>query len=92
MTLQHAIRSHLHQYAQTAAAKLEELEALFDAIPDSPEKAKAKRALRRLHKFGASVYVETLGFSIAETAEQGDTGVIVFGPGAPGKDDDSDEA
>lgn len=94
MTLHHAIRAHLHEPAQTAAAKLEEVEVRFASVKadPSPENiAKLGRSIRRLHKFGASVFTENLGFTIAETAEQGDSGVIVFGPGSGGKDDDSDD-
>lgn len=90
MTLQTAIRAHLHQYAQTAAAKLEELEACFEAIPDGEEKARAKRALRKLHAFGASVFTDVLGFTIAETNDAGDTGVVAFSGGGP-KDDPEEE-
>ena len=94
MTLQHAIRAHLHEPAQTAAVKLEEIEARFERVKadPSPENiAKLGRSIRRLHRFGASVFTENLGFTIAETAEQGDSGVVVFSGGGPKDNNDDDD-
>lgn len=86
-------RAHLHEPAQTAAVKLEEVEARFARVKadPSPENiAKLGRSIRRLHRFGASVFTEVLGFTIAETNEQGDTGVVAFSGGGP-KDDPEEE-
>lgn len=78
----------LSELGQGGIDRLNTLETLFAALPESPEKAAAQTALFELHTYGAEAYME-LGLKLKTsdtfTGKAGEVKMFSGGTGEGGK-------